>query len=583
LDVEVFEVDVMEIHDALNNETAAPVPAGTCVTLSNTSTYSGPAVSVNVTWTGVFLKETIRPTLRSLNAPLTAAFKAKAGYIASPGSGQPPQTTSGATWLYYATQSGAMAMWPAAASTTKKTFDPTVRPWFARSASTPNDVIISSPYFDFGGAGFVVTFSKAARTSAGLPSLPARLHGVAGADFSSSEINSAVKGKFAAALGKMPGGSLAVHNGCGSSYNCLQSPTGRCETRCYVVDSGGYVVYAHDSHRATTLRAYEPVGHIEGGLVSALVASRVMINSTFTDVSSGCVVPCSGGGAAPGTPETEESSASRVSPASLGIPGWTPFVSGPVVDTSDTSSSDTSQSQSRVLRDTPRAETESIPAGRRSFVGNSHARRQQQAAPTPECRTDCTKFVSVLRFNDAAFASSASGVSAALQGAGASEAAVDLVRAYFDTSGGGYPILERTFRTSCSLGTAYVGRIQGTNTYSIVLSDYWAEPSGTFSGQNGKSEACPETVPTAVRARDECGIRTARPSGQPGCIAPPSNQPCQKTCEDDCSRQGDCSNGQCLCDVGFFGATCADPASSPRPLLFLTLIAAFAVSLAAMQ
>ena len=61
--------------------------------------------------------------------------------------------------IYLGTQSGHFRAYPGGAR--KKDYDPAVRPWYKRAMAYPGKAVLSAPYTDSGGAGTVVTISRA--------------------------------------------------------------------------------------------------------------------------------------------------------------------------------------------------------------------------------------------------------------------------------------------------------------------------------------------------------------------------------------------------------------------------------------
>lgn len=58
---------------------------------------------------------------------------------------------------YGATSTGVFLMYPGAML--DKFYDPTKRPWFTSARLHPGRVVLSAPYLDAGGAGYIVTVS----------------------------------------------------------------------------------------------------------------------------------------------------------------------------------------------------------------------------------------------------------------------------------------------------------------------------------------------------------------------------------------------------------------------------------------
>lgn len=74
--------------------------------------------------------------------------------------------------MYMGTQSGHFRSFPGGAR--KKDYDPVVRPWYKRAMAYPGKTVLSAPYTDSGGAGTVVTLSRAIfAASAGSGAAPA--------------------------------------------------------------------------------------------------------------------------------------------------------------------------------------------------------------------------------------------------------------------------------------------------------------------------------------------------------------------------------------------------------------------------
>ena len=61
--------------------------------------------------------------------------------------------------IYIGTQNGHFRSFPGGAR--KKDYDPAVRPWYKRAMAYPGKTVLSAPYTDAGGAGTVVTLSRA--------------------------------------------------------------------------------------------------------------------------------------------------------------------------------------------------------------------------------------------------------------------------------------------------------------------------------------------------------------------------------------------------------------------------------------
>lgn len=58
---------------------------------------------------------------------------------------------------FIATYNGVFQVYPA--TLIDKSFDPTRRDWYMRALEHPGKIILTAPYLDIGGAGYVITLS----------------------------------------------------------------------------------------------------------------------------------------------------------------------------------------------------------------------------------------------------------------------------------------------------------------------------------------------------------------------------------------------------------------------------------------
>uniref|UniRef100_A0A8C1ZTC4 Tenascin n=1 Tax=Cyprinus carpio TaxID=7962 RepID=A0A8C1ZTC4_CYPCA len=83
-------------------------------------------------------------------------------------------------------------------------------------------------------------------------------------------------------------------------------------------------------------------------------------------------------------------------------------------------------------------------------------------------------------------------------------------------------------------------------------------PEGCCSSQQSKGAVCTTVRPTTDKCPDDCSDQGRCVDGKCVCFPGFSGPDCSvPDCPDDCSSQGQCVNGQCVCDPGFTGPDCS--------------------------
>eukprot|EP00118_Oscarella_pearsei_P016090 m.150910 g.150910 ORF g.150910 m.150910 type:complete len:1501 (+) comp38558_c0_seq16:74-4576(+) len=161
-------------------------------------------------------------------------------------------------WRYVGTQDGAFIVLPGIQQA--KEFDHTERPWYKRTMASPGNIVLSAPYLDGFGAGYVITLSHT--IVAGRGSNPEAL-AVAAMDFT------------------LPYFWTQLVN----AYPECRSTESK---RCIVIDSSGFVVM-HPDFVDPSVAAVEGVQdkhitQLEEGIASSLISSRLMVEGRCNDL-----------------------------------------------------------------------------------------------------------------------------------------------------------------------------------------------------------------------------------------------------------------------------------------------------------
>ncbi|XP_016108001.1 tenascin-like [Sinocyclocheilus grahami] len=94
-------------------------------------------------------------------------------------------------------------------------------------------------------------------------------------------------------------------------------------------------------------------------------------------------------------------------------------------------------------------------------------------------------------------------------------------------------------------------------------------PEGCCSSQQSKGAVCTTVRPTIDECPDDCSDQGRCVDGKCVCFPGFSGPDCSMPdCPDDCSSRGRCVNGQCVCDPGFTGPECSSSTCPDLDLSF---------------
>ncbi|XP_053377482.1 VWFA and cache domain-containing protein 1-like isoform X2 [Mercenaria mercenaria] len=179
---------------------------------------------------------------------VTASYKAEEIWRNNPEAGKM------VIWRYIGTTDGVMRMYPAVQL--PKNYDHTRRPWYERSIANKGKLVLSAPYEDQWGSGFLITLSTAITE----PGSSKRTFAITGTDFTITYL-----------------------------YNTLITKYEKCDSgeyECFLIDDSGFVILHRDFVETTTKRPNLENVHLtfkEPAIADDLVNNNIMAKAHCID------------------------------------------------------------------------------------------------------------------------------------------------------------------------------------------------------------------------------------------------------------------------------------------------------------